>query len=86
MSADQIEPPTPPIQLQGEDLLLPTLEERGDQIIGFADPKEMRDMARLLRMRDDTPRLSRPALELIVQNVRSELQQVGWLTDEEPPK
>ena len=85
MSADQIERSSPPIQLQGEDLLLPTLEERGDQIIGFAEPKEMRDMARLLRMRDDTPQLPQPTLELIVQNVRSELQQAGWLTDEEPP-
>jgi hypothetical protein len=36
-------------------------------------------------MRDDTPQLPQPALELIVQNVRSELQQAGWLTDEEPP-
>jgi hypothetical protein len=85
MSADQSERPSSSIQLQREDLLLPALEERGDQIFGFADPKEMRDMARLLRMQDDTPQLSRPALELIVQNVRSELQQAGWLTEEEPP-
>ena len=85
MSRGQIERPRPSIPLPAADPLLPTLEERGDQIIGFADPKEMRDMARLLRERDDTPQLSRPALERIVQNVRSGLQRARWLTDEEPP-
>lgn len=84
MRTDQSERPGSPIQLPGADPSLPTLEERGEQLMGFADPQEMREMARLLRVRDDTPRLSPPALERIVRNVRSGLPRATWLTDEEP--